>query len=60
MKRILMAVGFLTVVALLNAGTNENKNIMPIIDEMVGDVSDCDTIVVYGGYNVHIVKIIVC
>lgn len=56
MKRILMAVGFLTVVALLNAGTNENKNIMPIIDEMVGDVSDCDTIVVYGGYNVHIVK----
>lgn len=56
MKRFLMVIGLFAVVSLIHAQTSGNKDIMPIINEMVGEEPDCDTIVVYDGYHVHIIK----
>ncbi|MCM1140794.1 MAG: hypothetical protein NC453_19670 [Muribaculum sp.] len=56
MRKILMAVGFMAVASLLQAEIIEDNKILSIANEKVKDVSDCDTIVTYEDYNIHIVK----
>lgn len=56
MKKVLMAVGFIAVTSLLQAEIIKDDKILSIINEKVNNLSDCDTIVVYEDYNIHIVK----
>lgn len=56
MKKMLMTVGLMAVVSLIQAEIIEDNKIVSIINEKVKDVADCDTIVTYEDYNIHIVK----
>lgn len=59
MRRIIMAVGCLVIVMLHNVSAAENNaenNIESDINELVGNLTDCDTVVAHEGYNIHMIK----
>lgn len=57
MRKILI-VGCLliAVVFLFNAWADEKKTVLSAIEGIVDNVKDCDTVVVYEDYNIHLVK----
>jgi hypothetical protein len=56
MRKILMAVCFIAIVTYVKAWAEGNNVVVPAIEELVGNVADCDTIIAYDGYNVRFVK----
>jgi hypothetical protein len=56
MRKILMAVCFIAIVSYFQAWADGKDVVVYTIEDLVDSVADCDTIVVYDGYNVHIVK----
>lgn len=56
MRKVLIALGFVAITSILQAEIIDDTKILTIVNEQVNDISNCDTIVVCGDYNIHIVK----
>lgn len=56
MKRIFFAVCLIAYLSIIKTWAEEMKTLEPAIEGLVKDTANCDTIVDYNGYKVHIVK----
>lgn len=56
MKRIFLAVCLIASLSIIKTWAEEIKIAVPDIADLVKNATNCDTIVKYNGYNVHIVK----
>lgn len=56
MRKFYLAVCLIAGLSILKTWAADIKTIVPAVEELVGNTVDCDTIVSYNGYNVHVVK----
>ena len=56
MRNYFLAVCLIASLSILKTWAEDIKTIVPAIEELVENTADCDTIVAYNGYNVHVVK----